>query len=164
MVGKLSVGTRTEVSRLIGCSPEALYAMITDLSRMGEWSPENIGGRWKNGSGPTVGGKFSGKNRKGILRWTTTAEVTNAEPNRHFEFLIHLGPLRNLVTWGYILEPDDTATLVREYRQDHRPKWLIWLASKQIARLADPDAHYTAAMASTLERLAESAETQRTNP
>lgn len=110
MVGKLNVGTRSEASRRINCSPEVLYAMITDLSRMGEWSPENIGGRWKKGSGPTVGGRFIGKNRKGILRWTTTAEVTIAKPGQHFEFLIHLGPLRNLVTWGYILEPDDAGT------------------------------------------------------
>jgi hypothetical protein len=86
----LSRGQRCEVSRVIAAPAAVLYAMVTDLPRMGEWSPENLGGRWRRGSGPTVGGRFKGRNKRGSRRWTTNVEVTAAEPDRLFEFLVHL--------------------------------------------------------------------------
>ena len=62
----LSRGQRREVSRVIAAPADVLYAMVSDLSRMGEWSPENVGGRWRRGSGPTVGGRFKGRNKRGL--------------------------------------------------------------------------------------------------
>ena len=34
----------------IEAPPERLYPMVSDLSRMGEWSPENRGGKWVGGA------------------------------------------------------------------------------------------------------------------
>ena len=34
------------VTRDIAASPEKVWALVTDLPRMGEWSPENQGGTW----------------------------------------------------------------------------------------------------------------------
>jgi Polyketide cyclase / dehydrase and lipid transport len=39
-------GNLVEASRHFDASPEVLYEMVSDLPRMGEWSPENTGGRW----------------------------------------------------------------------------------------------------------------------
>lgn len=33
-----------EGSVLVAASPDRLWALITDITRTGEWSPENIGG------------------------------------------------------------------------------------------------------------------------
>ena len=154
----LSRGHRREVSRVIAAPADVLYEMVSDLSRMGEWSPENAGGRWRRGSGPTVGGRFKGRNARGLARWTTNVEVTAAEPGRLFEFVVHLvWPLNYLVTWGYRFEPQSGSTLVTQYRQDHRPTWWVWLGSKQLLRISDPDTHYVTGMEATLEALANAA-------
>ena len=132
-----------------------LYAMVSDLSRMGEWSPENVGGEWRHGSGPTIGGRFKGRNERGSRQWTTNVEVTAAEPGRSFEFVVHVvWPLTYLATWGYRFESRDGSTLVTQYHQDHRPAWWVWVGSKQALRISDPDAHYAAGMKATLEALA----------
>jgi polyketide cyclase/dehydrase/lipid transport protein len=39
-------GMHREASIEIHASPEAVYDLVSDLPRMGEWSPENIGGEW----------------------------------------------------------------------------------------------------------------------
>jgi hypothetical protein len=152
----LSRGRRWEVSRAIPAPADVLYEMVSDLSRMGEWSPENLGGRWRRGSGPTLGGRFKGRNKRGPLRWTTNVEVTAAQPGRLFEFVVHLvWPLTYLVTWGYRFESQHGSTLVTQYRQDHRPTWFIWVGSKYALQISDPGAHYIAGMEATLEALAE---------
>ena len=43
-------GMHREASIDIQASPEAVYDLISDLPRMGEWSPENIGGEWQDGA------------------------------------------------------------------------------------------------------------------
>ena len=40
-------GMHREASIEINASPEAVYDLVSDLPRMGEWSPENIGGEWQ---------------------------------------------------------------------------------------------------------------------
>ena len=65
-----------EVSVTIAAPAERLYDLISDLPRMGEWSPENCGGKWvKGATGPVVGARFRGHNRKGWRRWTTLVTV-----------------------------------------------------------------------------------------
>jgi uncharacterized protein YndB with AHSA1/START domain len=95
--------------------PDQVWLAITDITRMGEWSPECLGGRWVDGaSGPAVGAKFEGDNQiklagRTLKRWTTTSVVTNVEPNRCFEFLSE-----GYTTWRYDLSPSETGTQVTE--------------------------------------------------
>src|SRR6266508_5653038 len=58
-------GMHREASIEINASPEAVYALVSDLPRMGEWSPENIGGEWQGGGRGQVGDRFLGHNRAG---------------------------------------------------------------------------------------------------
>ena len=45
------------VTREIDAPAEKLWAMVSDVTRMGEWSPENVGGNWLGGAtGPKPGG------------------------------------------------------------------------------------------------------------
>ena len=39
----------------INASPETVYGMVSDITRMGEWSPEAVGGRWMDGGSGQVG-------------------------------------------------------------------------------------------------------------
>ena len=71
-----------------------MWALVTDLPRMGEWSPENAGGKWvKGATGPALGAVFEGTNKNGFRRWTTNVTVIGCEPNKLFEFAVTSGPL-----------------------------------------------------------------------
>ena len=65
----------------IAAEPEAVYALISDLPRMGSWSPECTGVSWRGDlRGAVPGARFIGHNRSGWVRWSTFGEVVAAEP------------------------------------------------------------------------------------
>jgi hypothetical protein len=84
-----------EASINIQTSPEAVYDLVSDLPRMGEWSPENIGGEWQDGGSGQVGDRFLGHNRTRERSWSVPVMVTVAERGRCFEFVTHpdAGPM-----------------------------------------------------------------------
>jgi polyketide cyclase/dehydrase/lipid transport protein len=106
-------GMHREASIEINASPEAVYDLISNLPRMGEWSPENIGGEWQHGGTGKVGDRFLGHNRAGERSWSVPVMVTVAERGRCFEFVTHPddGPY---VRWTYRMEPWGTGTHVTE--------------------------------------------------
>jgi len=105
----------------IQCSPDLVYDTITDVSRMGEWSPECTGGEWAPpADGPVIGAEFVGHNiaKLGPLtlkKWTTNSLVTAATPGELFEFVS-----ADFTTWRYELVGIDGATRVTESFQ-HDP-------------------------------------------
>ena len=106
-------GMHREASIEIHASPEAVYDLVSDLPRMGEWSPENIGGEWQGGGRGQVGDRYIGHNRAGELTWSAPVMVTQAERGRCFEFVV--GPDDGpYVRWTYRLEPSGTGTRVTE--------------------------------------------------
>jgi hypothetical protein len=114
----------TAESREIAATAEAVWALASDLPKMGEFSPENIGGSWGNGAtGPALGATFAGKNQRGFRRWSTTATVTACEPGQVFEIAITSGrtPIAN---WRYEFETTAGGCRVTESWVDHRPAWM----------------------------------------
>lgn len=90
-------------------SPEKVWALVSDVTRIGEFSPETFEAEWLDGAtGPSVGARFRGhvkRNQKGPIYWST-CEVTVCEPNVEFTFgVITGGNVTN--TWGYQLAPAD---------------------------------------------------------
>ena len=93
------------VSVEVAAPPERVWEVVTDVERMGAISPENEGGQWLGGAtGPAVGARFKGRNRRGRATWTTVCEVTEAVPGRSFAFAVG-GAARPSCTWRYDLEP-----------------------------------------------------------
>ena len=75
------------VSLTIAADAGALWDMVSDVTRMGEWSPECTGGRWiGKRREPVVGARFVGYNKRGWARWATTNEVVEAERGTAFAF------------------------------------------------------------------------------
>ena len=73
------------VSTKVAAPPDKVYALVSDVTKYGDWSPENLSGVWIDGaSGPAVGARFKGKNKR-RLPWTTTSKVTKADGST-FEF------------------------------------------------------------------------------
>lgn len=121
----MSQPTAASVARSIEISapPEAVWALVSDLPRMGEYSPENAGGRWVDGDGPRVGATFKGANRNGIRRWSTLAKVTRCEPGVAFAFQVSALGL-TAADWSYQLEKRPGGCAVTETWTDRRGRLL----------------------------------------
>jgi hypothetical protein len=146
----------TAESREIAAPADTVWALVADLPRMGNFSPENTGGSWDNGAtGPAVGATFSGKNKNGFRRWSTTATVTECDPGQVFEITITSGrsPIAN---WRYEFESTAGGCRVTESWVDHRGFWMR--ASARVLGKHDA-AHAQIEMAATLANLAAAAET-----
>ncbi|MEP6624365.1 MAG: SRPBCC family protein, partial [Acidimicrobiia bacterium] len=82
------------VEREIAAPPEKVWSLVSDITRMGEWSPEARGGEWvKGASGPAVGARFKGRNARGKRSWSTDCHVVECEPGSRFAFAVSSGPL-----------------------------------------------------------------------
>ena len=146
-----------QVSTDIAAPADKVWAFVSDLPRMGEWSPENTGGQWVGGAtGPTVGAKFRGTNRKGLRRWSTTCTVTAADVGKRFTFEVTYGPVR-ISTWDYTLTGDGTDTTVVEEWTDRRPAWMR-VAGVPVMGVPDRGAHNRQGMEKTLANLKAAAE------
>ena len=92
-----------------------MWELISDITRMGEWSPETYRARWLDGAtGPAVGVRFRGYNRRPFLqRWSTTPTIRVCDPERGLAFALGIRD-HDFVVWRYRLEPAGTGTDVIE--------------------------------------------------
>jgi hypothetical protein len=155
-------GMTAEVSLHVNVSPEELYDLVSDVTRMGEWSPETVRCRWLDGAtGPAVGARFKGTNRRGFMRWSTTPRVVAAEPGREFAFIADLMvSRRDMTKWRYLFEPaGDGGTRVTESFEmvDDVPAYVSF--GERLMRIKDRKADLEAGMQRTLERIKAAAET-----
>jgi uncharacterized protein YndB with AHSA1/START domain len=106
-----------EVSLHMDAPPAKVWDLVSDVTRIGEFSPETFEARWRRGyDHPEVGAKFKGhvkRNGVGPTYWSPCT-VTVCEPERVFEFSVGTDDVA-LNNWGYRLEPDGSGTLVTEY-------------------------------------------------
>jgi uncharacterized protein YndB with AHSA1/START domain len=106
-----------EVSLHMDAPPEKVWALVSDVTRIGEFSPETFEARWTRGStGPEEGAYFKGhvrRNGVGPTYWSP-CRVTRCEPHEVFEFSVGTDEI-TVNNWGYRLEPDGTGTRVTEY-------------------------------------------------
>lgn len=149
--------TQLSVSRQINAPAERVWALVTDLERMGEWSPENTGGAWVRGSnGPGPGSRFKGTNRNGKKRWSTEVRVVTFEAPRSFEFDVSALGLA-VARWGYDIEPVGDRCRVTETWADRRG-WLVRTLGGPVSGVAERAEHNREGMERTLAALAASAE------
>jgi len=105
------------VTVTMAASPDTVWDLVSDITRIGEFSPETFEAVWLGGAnGPAVGAKFKGhvkRNGVGPIYWTL-CEVTRVVPGEVFEFAVLVnGQVIN--RWGYTLAAIDGGTEVTEY-------------------------------------------------
>ena len=143
----------------IEADPDRVYELVSDLSRMGEWSPECAAVEWTDGAtGPATDARFIGHNRAmgGLMRWSRKGRVLAADPGREFTFTTEEGGKEGVV-WRYTLEAVAGGTKVTEsYEIGWIPMW---------ARIVDVPTNRAKAlrkgMRHTLEQLKATAEVSR---
>jgi uncharacterized protein YndB with AHSA1/START domain len=144
---------RIEISRDIAAPPEVVYAAISDVTRMGEWSGECHTCEWhEEFDGPFVGAIFDGHNRNGKHEWTTQCKIIEADPGRAFAFECSMMDF-HYSTWGYRIEPTESGCRVTEWNEDLRPESVMEF-SKQVSGIDDRTERNRQTMSGTLERLA----------
>ena len=97
-------------SIVVARSPEVLYDMVSDVTRMGEWSPVCQACWWDDGDGPRAGAWFTGRNELPERTWETRSQVVAADRGREFAFEVNSGWVR----WGYTFTAVDSGTQVTE--------------------------------------------------
>lgn len=114
---------RGECSIEIDATPQQVYDAVSDLTRMGEFSPECRRVEWLDGAaGPRPGARFVGHNQGGPLSWSRRGRVISAEAGREFSFVTEEGG-REGTLWTYRLSPAGRGTLVTESYEVH---WIPW--------------------------------------
>jgi uncharacterized protein YndB with AHSA1/START domain len=100
----------------MNASPHAVWELVSDVTRIGRYSPETFEAEWLDGAtGPAVGAKFRGhvkRNQKGPTYWAPCT-ITECEPNRRLTFALG-EPGKVLNTWSYRLTPVGDGTDVTE--------------------------------------------------
>lgn len=136
----------------IAAAPEVLWDLVADITQMGRLSPECTGGRWLGrATGPAVGARFVGFNRRGWVRWATTNRVVEAERPQVFAFETKQSGAR----WRYTFEPDGDGTIVTETREEWRARPVLARVASRflLGGIEEHDDEMRAGLQATLERL-----------
>jgi uncharacterized protein YndB with AHSA1/START domain len=125
---------KCEASVKISASPEAIWAVISDVTRVGEWSGECRRCEWVGDArAPVPGARFRGRNHRGGVRWTRLNEVIGvARPHTLVWRTVARAPYLDSTEWRMSLVEEGEGTRVSESFQVLKMSRLIeailWLA------------------------------------
>jgi hypothetical protein len=149
--------TTGAVDRYIEASPQALYELISDVTRTPEITPDIVSCTWLDGaSGPAKGARFKAVNRAGRgPNWSNKPVVVAADEGREFAFA-RTEPFAGTVEWRYKLVPEGTGTRVIESYTVTRQLTIIgWFIIGTLYGLKDRRSDLRNSMIATLDRIAE---------
>jgi iron-sulfur cluster repair protein YtfE (RIC family) len=133
-------------------TPEQVWAVLSDVTRTGEWSHECHTVRWLDGT-RGAGAQFRGANSNGRMKWARPCTITAWEPNRLLQFRTK-GPRvsNDSSEWTFVLEPVDGGTRIT---QTFRILTIPWVVDRLIWASLPAHRDRTAALRGDMERLAE---------
>jgi len=139
----------------IAAPPERVWALVGDVTRMPQWSPERrrlpvVGRRPVR-----VGTTRLGLNRRGWAAWPTSSRVTRLEPGRAVAWRTR----ESGATWTYELEGTGGGTRLTGRRDLPRFTALTTLLGPVIGGAAGHDRELAQGIRTTLERIKDSIET-----
>lgn len=102
----------------VALAPGDVYALVSDVTRMGEWSPVCKACWWDDpAAGPVEGAWFTGRNvlpaRSGLpgRTWETRSQVVVAAPGREFAWEVNNGWVR----WGFTVAPEGSGSRLTQH-------------------------------------------------
>jgi hypothetical protein len=136
-----------------------VWALVSEVTKMGEWSPETVTCEWLGDTTEAVpGARFRGHNRNGNRRWSTTGTVVTAELGVEFTWEVTTFANFPVARWSYVFEPlGDRRCRVTESTLDQRG-WLVRKAGALLTGVEDRATHNEETMNATLARIKETAE------
>ena len=143
----------SSVAVTVDADVDAVWQVVRDVTRVGEWSHECVSAEWFDGSTTAFpGARFRGRNRAGVFRWGRVCEIVSAEP---YELVWRTVPTvlyPDSSEWRIALEPVDAGTQISQsFRVVKATKALSVLYALLIPNHRDR----TRALMEDLERLGE---------
>jgi hypothetical protein len=120
----------------VPASPQEVYDLVSDVSRIGQWSPTASQVRYDDGAGPVPGAWFGGHNRRGDREWDTRSQVLTADPPGEFSFVVG-GIGDGIVRWRWLLRADHPGTIVAQEWQLLRMDPVLGTSRQEVTRLRD---------------------------
>jgi Polyketide cyclase / dehydrase and lipid transport len=149
--------TEDSAETVVNAAPARMYELVSDLPRMGEWSPECQRVEWEGGaSGPAAGATFVGHNKggpRGLMKWSRRGRVLVADPGREFSFVTEEGG-RESTIWRYLFEAVDGGTRVTEsYEVKRIPVWarIVDVPTNRARELSEGMEHTLSRLKTTAE-------------
>ena len=135
-----ATGATVEIEMVVDKDPGTMWDLVTDVSRIGDWSPECTGAAWLDGGQPERGARFAGRNEfSGGFSSAVTCVVTEAQRPAVFEWIV-LDPTQNPACpgsiWRYELVRSDSPG---QTRVRHRFVHGCGLTGLSRAMLESPD-------------------------
>lgn len=119
-------------SVVVEATPDAVYDLVSDIMRTGEWSPVCTSCWWDDETeAGQVGAWFTGHNELPDRTWETRSQVVAADRGREFAWLVGGA----FVRWGFLLEEHDGSTRLTE-TWEFTPEGLAMFADKYGDRAA----------------------------
>ena len=145
---------RASASVEIDAAPDVVWRLVSDITRMGEWSPEVERCAWEVGStAPVVGAQFRGHNRVGTKSWSTVSEIIESVPGRCLAFAVG-GAAQPSSRWRYELTPiDGGRTRLTESMEGYRTGVVANLIRRLGTGVADRAEHNRKGIEETLQRI-----------
>ena len=118
-VRRFGLRSHIESSVYIDAPPEAVWEVVADVTRSGQWSGECLRCQWLGGAtGPVAGARFAGHNEVGRLSWNRVSEILVAERPRELAWrTMPTGPYRDSTEWRIRLQPDGRGTRLSQDMQ-----------------------------------------------
>jgi hypothetical protein len=147
------VQKRGRTAVVVAAAPHAVWDVVADLTRVGEWSHECVGAEWLDGASVAVpGARFRGRNRSGLFRWGRICEIVTAEPGELTWRTVPTVLYPDSTEWTIRLEPAGGGTRIEQsFRVVKAPKLVDRLYATMVPNHRDRDE----ALAGDLRRLGE---------
>jgi len=149
-MSQVQKNSRVEV--VVNATVQEVWQVISDVTRVGEWSHECHTSRWLgDAAGPAPGARFRGRNRAGWARWGRTCEIMAVDPPRLIVWRTVPTPIfPDSTQWQVELNPSADRTLITQSFTVLRAAWLL---DRLYARLIPSHQDRDARLAEDLARI-----------
>ena len=105
-----------EVCCRVAAPPTKVWALVSDITRVGDWGGECVHAEWiDDADGPAVGARFQGRQIRHGQQWTSVSVVIEAQPGVSFAWAVG-NPQYPSATWRYQLAADRSGGTILRYR------------------------------------------------
>ncbi len=121
------VQKRSCVEVEVDATVQDVWAVVCDVTRVGEWSHECRAARWLgHPSGLVPGARYRGLNRAGWARWRRTSEIVAVDPPRQLVWrTVPTVFFPDSTRWCIRLEARGDRTLITQSFSVQRAHWLL---------------------------------------
>lgn len=148
--GRRRVQREGSTSVVVEAGFDAVWDIVGDPTRVGEWSHECVAAKWVGADGGVrPGARFRGRNRQGLVRWGRLCEIVSVEPG---ELVWRTVPTRlypDSTEWSMRVACVDGGTSIEQSFRVLKGSWLEGV----YVRLVPAHCDRTAALMDDLRRI-----------